>query len=108
MAEYQANLNAGYAEFYALAYGAPPRVPPPPPPSVDNGVDFGTGLPFSLTDPAWQVVPNSNGVRIWDVTTGTGTTLANGAASRRRTPATSPTARSSTPARRVTRRSAAA
>lgn len=78
MAEYTASVNAGYAEFYALAYGAPPRVPPPPPPSVDNGVNFGNTLPFSLTDPAWQAVPNGNGVRIWDVTTGTGATLANG------------------------------
>lgn len=78
MAEYQASINIVFAEFYALAYGAPRRVPPPPPPSIDNGVNFGnTGnLPFSLTDPSWQAA--TNGVRIWDVTTGTGGTLANG------------------------------
>lgn len=78
MAEYQASINAAYAEFYALAYGAPPRVPPPPPPSIDNGPNFGntSNLPFSLTDSSWQTI--ANGVRTWDVTTGTGTTLANG------------------------------
>ena len=78
MAEYQASVNIVFAEFYALAYGAPRRVPPPSPPSVDNGVNFGnTGnLPFSLTDPEFVTI--ANGVRIWDVTTGTGGTLANG------------------------------
>ena len=78
MAEYQASINAAYAEFFALAYGAPPRVPPPPPPSVDNGVNFGkTGnLPFSLTDPNFQTI--ANGVRTLDVTPGTGATLATG------------------------------
>ena len=40
-AEYQATINATYAEFYALGYGAPVRVPPVPPPGVDNGVNFG-------------------------------------------------------------------
>lgn len=77
MAEYQAALNTGYAEFYALAYGAGARTTTRPP-SIDNGVDFGNALPFSLTDPAWTAVPNGAGVRIWDVTTGTGNTLANG------------------------------
>lgn len=68
MAEYTASVNAGYAEFYALAYGAPHR------------------LPFSLSDPSWVTVSGSNGVRIWDVSvdagvdfgTGTGTGLALG------------------------------
>lgn len=77
MAEYNAAINTGYAEFYALAYGAPARTVTKPP-SVDNGVDFGSSLPFSLTDPAWQSVTGGNGVRIWDVTTGTGNTLATG------------------------------
>lgn len=77
MAEYYASVNIVYAEFYALAYGAPARTVTRPP-SVDNGVDFGSSLPFSLTDPSWQAVPNGAGVRIWDVTTGTGNTLANG------------------------------
>lgn len=77
MALHYASVNIVYAEFYALAYGAPARTIERPP-SVDDGVDFGNKLPFSLTDPSWQTVPNGNGVRIWDVTTGSGTTLANG------------------------------
>jgi len=77
MAEYQSALNTGYAEFYALAFGAPARTVTRPP-SVDDGVDFGNSLPFSLTDPAWQTVSGGAGVRIWDVTTGSGSTLANG------------------------------
>lgn len=53
--------------------------------SVSNGINTGTTtftwvvlttstntLPFSLTDSAWQTLPS--GVRIWDVTTGTGAT----------------------------------
>jgi hypothetical protein len=77
-AEYQAALNTGYAELYAVAYGAAPLLPPPPPPSVDNGVNFGNGtnLPFSLTDSSWQTI--GNGVRISDVTQGSGTPLATG------------------------------
>jgi FKBP-type peptidyl-prolyl cis-trans isomerase FkpA len=76
MAEYQASVNFVYAEFLSLAYGAPARTVTRPP-SIDDGVNFGsTSLPFSLTDPAWQTVANGNGVRIWDVTAGTGTTLA--------------------------------
>lgn len=77
MAEYQASINAVYAEFYALAFGAPHRVPPPPPPSIDNGPNFGSGsLPFSLTDPNFVTI--ANGVRTLDVTPGTGTALATG------------------------------
>src|SRR5439155_9945234 len=64
-AEYQATINAAYADVYAVGYGAAPRVPPVPPPGVDNGVNFGQ-LPFSLTDPSWQSL--SDGVRTWDVT----------------------------------------
>jgi FKBP-type peptidyl-prolyl cis-trans isomerase FkpA len=77
-AELQASINAGYAELYAVGYGAAPLLPPPPPPSVDNGVNFGnTGnLPFSLTDPSWQTIANN--VRIWDVTQGSGTAVATG------------------------------
>ena len=77
MAESHAAVNIVYAEFYALAFGGPARVTVNPP-SVDNGVNFGTGLPFSLTDSSWQAVSGGNGVRISDVTAGTGTTLANG------------------------------
>jgi FKBP-type peptidyl-prolyl cis-trans isomerase FkpA len=76
-AELQAHVNEVYAQFYALAYGEPPRVPPPPPPGVDNGPGFGnSSLPFSLSDPNFQTI--ANGVRIWDVTPGTGTALATG------------------------------
>lgn len=77
-AELQAAVNTGYAELFAVGYGATPISPPPPPPSVDNGVNFGntSNLPFSLTDPSWQNI--ANGVRIWDVTQGSGTALASG------------------------------
>ncbi|HXD88724.1 MAG TPA: FKBP-type peptidyl-prolyl cis-trans isomerase [Urbifossiella sp.] len=76
-ADYQETINGVYAEFLAEAYGEPPPVPPPPPPSIDKGPVFsGTPLPFSLTDPAWQSI--ANGVRIWDVTPGSGTALASG------------------------------
>jgi hypothetical protein len=77
MAEFQAYSNLLWSEFWALAYGAPARTNTRPP-GTDDGVDFGTSLPFSLTDPAWQTVTGGNGVRIWDVTTGTGNTLATG------------------------------
>jgi len=72
-----ASVNIVYAEFYALAYGAAARTVVRPP-SIDNGVDFGSSLPFSLSDPSWMAVSGGAGVRIWDVTTGTGNTLANG------------------------------
>lgn len=78
MAEYQAYANTIGAEFLALAYGAPLRTTPGSD-GTDNGINFGsTALPFSLTDPSWQAVPNGNGVRTWDVVPGTGTALANG------------------------------
>ena len=77
MAESYAAVNIVYAEFYAIAYGAAARVVVKPP-SIDNGVNFGSGLPFSLTDPSWVTVAGGNGVRTWDVTPGTGATLANG------------------------------
>lgn len=75
-AEYQATVNAAYAEVYARGFGAPPIVPPPPPVGVDNGPNFGTGLPFSLTDPNWQSLPD--GLRTWTVTPGSGTAVKTG------------------------------
>lgn len=48
-------LNSGSATFtWVVTQTAPSSTP----------------LPFSLTDPAWEALPS--GVRIWDVTTGTG------------------------------------
>jgi hypothetical protein len=77
-ADYLETINAVYAEFLAESYGEPPPTPPVPPPPIDNGPVFSsTPLPFSLTDPSWQSI--ANGVRIWDVTPGTGTALASGA-----------------------------
>jgi hypothetical protein len=93
-AVYQALLNADYAEVYAIGFGATPPPPPasPPPPPGDTGVNLGgsvplpagtsdsnpagSTLPFSLGDPNWQNL--SNGVRIWDVTVGSGTPVAAG------------------------------
>lgn len=75
-AEYQAAINAAYAEMYARGFGAPPIVPPPPPTGTDTGPNFGTSLPFSLTDPNWQSLPD--GVRTWTVTQGSGTPVKTG------------------------------
>jgi hypothetical protein len=77
-AEFQAVVNAGYADWIATGFGVPPPVPPPPP-VEDSSPDFGTdngNLPFSLTDSSWQTLPS--GVRISDVTTGTGTAIQTG------------------------------
>ncbi|QDU18857.1 FKBP-type peptidyl-prolyl cis-trans isomerase [Urbifossiella limnaea] len=84
-AEAQAILNGVYADLYARGFGGtpiPPPVPPSPPPG--GGTVFGpdlspptSTLPFSLTDPNFRTLPD--GVRVWDVTTGSGATLtANG------------------------------
>jgi len=89
-AEVQATLNGVYADVYARGFGGtpiPPPVPPSPPPG--GGTVFGpdlsppttptSTLPFSLTDPSFRTL--SDGVRVWDVTTGSGATLtANGSA----------------------------
>ena len=87
-AEFQATVNAAYADLFAIGFGAPPPSPPPPPPVVDTPPDFGVGpddgtdgtdtsdpgaLPFSLTAPEWQNL--SGGLRFWDVTPGTGATV---------------------------------
>jgi hypothetical protein len=79
-AAYQATINAAYADLYGLGFGAPPRVPPPPPPFAPTDPNFGTDasstLPFSLDDPAFQAQPD--GVKIWNVVQGTGTTVQTG------------------------------
>ena len=89
-AEVQATLNGVYADVYARGFGGtpiPPPVPPSPPPG--GGTVFGpdlsppttptSTLPFSLTDPSFRTLPD--GVKVWDVTTGSGATLtANGSA----------------------------
>jgi len=94
-AENQATLNGAYADLYARGFGGtpiPPPVPPSPPPG--GGTVFGpdlsntttTGgttttapastLPFSLTDPGF--VTKSDGVKVWDVTAGSGAAIAVG------------------------------
>lgn len=90
-AETQAVLNGVYADVYARGFGGtpiPPPVPPSPPPS--GGTVFGpdlsnnntnsntpttpaSTLPFSLTDPGF--VTKSDGVKVWDVTTGSGAAI---------------------------------
>ena len=92
-AENQAVLNGVHADVYARGFGGtpiPPPVPPSPPPG--GGTVFGpdlstttttTGtttpttpastLPFSLTDPGF--VTKSDGVKVWDVTTGSGAAI---------------------------------
>ncbi len=95
-AENQATLNGVYADVYARGFGGTPIPPPvPPSPPAGGGTVFGpdlsgtnTGggttaptstLPFSLTDPNFSTLPD--GVKVWDVTTGSGATLtANGSA----------------------------
>ncbi len=84
-AQFEAIVNAAYADLYAIGFGAPPPSPPPPPPVVDTPPNFGDGpdtgtdtsnpsaLPFSLTAPEWQNL--SGGLRFWDVTPGTGETV---------------------------------
>jgi hypothetical protein len=90
--ENQAVLNGVYADVYARGFGGtpiPPPVPPSPPPG--GGTVFGpdlsttpaTGgttptapastLPFSLTDPGF--VTKSDGVKVWDVTAGSGAAI---------------------------------
>lgn len=94
-AEVQATLNGVYADVYAVGFGGTPIVPPPPPPPpADGGTVFGpdlsgtngTGatspppaastLPFSLSDPGF--VTQSDGVRVWDVTAGSGAAITTG------------------------------
>jgi peptidylprolyl isomerase len=95
-AEVQATLNGVYADVYAVGFGGTPIVPPPPPPPpADGGTVFGpdlsgsngTGtatspppaastLPFSLSDPGF--VAKSDGVEVWDVTTGSGAAITTG------------------------------
>ena len=96
-AEAQATLNGVYADVYAIGFGGTPIVPPPPPPppadggtvfgpdqSGSNGTGTGGGgsdtpastLPFSLSDPGF--VTKSDGVRVWDVTTGSGAAITTG------------------------------
>lgn len=80
-AENQAVLNGVYADVYARGFGGtpiPPPVPPSPPPG--GGTVFGpdlspntSTLPFSLTDPGF--VTKSDGVKVWDVTTGSGAAI---------------------------------
>lgn len=87
-AQFYALVTADFADLYSVGFGASPRVPPPPPPPTDTPPNFGavptppgtstsnppgSTLPFSLGDPAWQNL--SNGVRIWDVKTGSGTAV---------------------------------
>ncbi len=94
-AEVQATLNGVYADVYARGFGGTPIVPPPPPPPpADGGTVFGPDLsgdggtdgdgsdtpagtlPFSLSDPGF--VAKSDGVRVWDVTTGSGAAITTG------------------------------
>jgi len=91
-----ATVNALYADVFALGFGGSPRVPPPVPPPVDFPVNFGpdpaptttsppatasppaatSSLPFSLSDPSFRTLPS--GTRVWDVTPGSGATVAVG------------------------------
>lgn len=72
--QFEAQVSAAYADFFALGFGGTPVVPPPPPPPPPTPVNFGTDtrgpLPFPLDDPAFRTI--ENGVRIQDVTVGSG------------------------------------
>lgn len=78
--QFEAQVSGVYADFFALGFGGRPVVPPPPPPPPPTPVDFGTDtrgpLPFPLNDPAFRAI--DNGVRIQDVTAGTGDAVAFG------------------------------
>ncbi|MBX9582521.1 MAG: FKBP-type peptidyl-prolyl cis-trans isomerase [Gemmataceae bacterium] len=78
--QFDAIVTAAYAELFGPGFGAPPPVPPPPPPVTPTPVDFGTDtagpLPFPLNDPGFRNI--GNGVRVQDVTTGTGDPVAIG------------------------------
>ncbi|HYH67907.1 MAG TPA: FKBP-type peptidyl-prolyl cis-trans isomerase [Urbifossiella sp.] len=95
-AEHQAVMNGAYADLYARGFGGTPIQPPvPPSPPPGGGTVFGpdlsdttpttdeststapaSTLPFSLTDPGF--VTKSDGVRVWDVTAGSGAAIAVG------------------------------
>jgi peptidylprolyl isomerase len=80
-AEVQATLNGVYSDVFAVGFGGTPIVPPPPPPPPPGGgtvfgPDMSSTLPFSLTDP--NFVTKSDGVKVWDVTPGTGTAITTG------------------------------
>ena len=82
-AQVQATLNGAYADVYAIGFGGTPISPPPPPPPPPGtgGTVFGpdmtpSTLPFSLTDPNFVAKPD--GVKVWDVTAGTGTAITTG------------------------------
>src|SRR4051812_6340525 len=76
----EAQVDDAYAHLIGPGFGVVPPPPPPPPPPVDTPPNFGTGstggLPFSLTDPGFHDI--GNGVRVMDVTTGTGAALQSG------------------------------
>jgi hypothetical protein len=89
--EFEGLVDAGYAELWAIGFGASPPPAPPVPPPPSDGVNFGSvglppgtsdsnpagsTLPFSLANPAWQNL--SSGVRILDQTVGTGPQVAVG------------------------------
>jgi hypothetical protein len=89
--EFEGLVDAGYAELYAIGFGASPPPAPPVPPPPSDGVNFGnvglppgtsdsnpagSTLPFSLADPRWQNL--STGVRILDTTVGSGSAVAVG------------------------------
>ncbi|HEX4612699.1 MAG TPA: FKBP-type peptidyl-prolyl cis-trans isomerase [Urbifossiella sp.] len=83
-AQAQATINGVYADVYGIGFGGTPIVPPPPPVDTSGGTSFSSGssgsssstLPFSLTDP--NFVADAAGVKIWDVTPGTGTAITTG------------------------------
>jgi hypothetical protein len=78
--QFDAIVTAAYADLFGPGFGAPPPVVPPPPPVPPTPVDFGTDtrgpLPFPLDDPGFRNI--GSGVRVLDVTEGTGEAVALG------------------------------